>query len=95
MVLYEVNLVIDLEIENDFLTWLEPHMSEVCLKGKFEKAKLYFEKRDGAHAYWVVQYHVQDQKTLDVYLNNTAPQLRQDAINRFGTQFTAHRRILT
>ena len=101
MIIYEVNLTVKRTVATSFYDWLKPHMAEVVHLGKFENAVLY--KRDHADegsaddnttVLWTVQYRVKDRDTLEVYLRQHAPSLREEGKRRFGDQFTATRRIL-
>lgn len=43
---------------------------------------------------YCVQYRVADRASLDRYLAEEAPRLRQDGIDRFGSKFAASRRVM-
>ena len=91
MLIYEVNLTIDLAIIEDFKVWLKEHMQEVVKLGGFEKAQLFSREND---CELTVHYHVKDRATLDAYLKNHAPRLREEGLKRFPNQFSATRRVL-
>ena len=91
MFIYEVNLSINKEIVKDFAVWLRHHMKEVVSLGHFEKAELFSRENE---CELTVHYHMKDQKTLDDYLKNHAPRLREEGLKKFPDQFTATRRVL-
>lgn len=94
MFIYEVNLTVALNIQRAFEQWLPGHIKEVVEKGRFQRARWYYEKTDGKRIFWVVHYEVETQESLDKYLLEHAPNLRQDALSRFGVRFQASRRTL-
>lgn len=95
MLIYEVNLQIDLDIYNDYLIWLKPHIQQILNLPGFIKALLLAEQAiaNQATKNITVQYHVESQEDLDNYLTNHAPQMRNDGLNKFKQKFTAARRI--
>lgn len=95
MLLYEVNVEINETIYEDYLLWLHSHVKEILLIDGFVRANI-FEDQDQTDSIkkFSIQYFLKDQKSLESYLKNHAPRLRQDGIDRFGNQFKATRRVL-
>ncbi len=95
-VVYEVNLSVERSIEKEFEKWLVGHINDVLSIEGFESAQWYQVTSDAStHIEWKVDYTLRDQASLDDYLEKHAPKLRQPAKDKFGSHFTAHRRVLT
>lgn len=99
MLIYEVNLTIDRSIEGAYAAYLPGHIEEILALPGFTGA-LWFERDptmegglDGK-CLWTIHYHLRDRNALEVYLRDHAPALREDAVRRFGNQFSATRRVL-
>lgn len=93
-VIYEVNLVPEPAIEEQFDDWLRDHVREMLgLPGFIDATISRVEQEDGRAAR-SVQYELQDRKALEQYLSDQAAGMRQAAIDRFGDRFSATRRIL-
>ncbi|MGI9275676.1 MAG: DUF4286 family protein [Endozoicomonas sp.] len=100
MIIYEVNCLVDKNIERAFLSWLRQHIKEIVALDGFHSAKIdqlleddRLQEQPGS-AGISVRYRLENQEALESYLLNHAPQLRQDGIERFGNQFTVYRRVL-
>jgi hypothetical protein len=50
--------------------------------------------KDDEHFYFTVQYKLASRAALDDYIKNHSPKMRQEGLDRFGTKFSATRRIL-
>ncbi len=100
MILYEVNLAVEKETAKDFEAWLSHHVDQVVELGKFERARWYSRNpseeglKDEGKVLWTIHYHAKDRATLDVYLKNHAPKLREEGLKKFPDKFSAARRIL-
>lgn len=106
MVIYEVNLTLKASIADEFRRWLKNHIQEILrLDGFlsadwFDVGALHAAPASGmeepANAkHWTIQYRLKDQISLDNYFKNHAPRLRQEGLDRFGSQFQASRRVMT
>jgi hypothetical protein len=94
MVVYEVNLDINTEIFEQFKQWLVEHMKKMMTFKGFLEAKLLAENSDNsAKKKLTACYLLDSRKSLDDYLAQHAPVMRQDGIDTFGNQFSATRRI--
>lgn len=95
MLIYEVNLQLDIDIYNNYLIWLKPHIQQILNLPGFIKAFLLLEQNitNQATKHITVQYHVESQEHLDNYLKNYSLQMRNDGLTKFKQKFTATRRI--
>lgn len=102
MLIYEVNLQIKSQIYTAYLNWLGAHIQEVLVNPGFVKAEVFetpdaFAQMSGEQEptqNLVVQYSVESQQALDLYLTQHAPRMRAQAVTLFDNQFSAMRRIL-
>jgi hypothetical protein len=92
-VTYEVNLVPDPAIEDEFDEWLDAHVVEMLRLPGFLTAVVRRAETDGG-IQRTVQYELRDRESLDAYLRDHAAAMRQDGVDRFGPRFRASRRIL-
>lgn len=97
-VLYEVNIDLDAAIRTDYLAWLDAHVAEICALPGFLGAQV-LEVTDPApaagRASLCVQYRLTGPAALGRYLSDHAPRLRAEGAERFGSRFTASRRVLS
>jgi hypothetical protein len=95
MVIYEVTLTIQSSIAGEYRTWLDRHIGELLQIDGFEAATTY-EQVDTVedHVVIVVQYSMRDLESLDRYFATDAVRMRAAAVERFGSQFSASRRVL-
>ena len=76
------------------------HIDEVVQLGGFETAKWYSRNPQDEGSFetgkmlWTIHYSVKDRETLDSYLKNHAPKLRQNGLDLFPGKFGATRRVL-
>jgi hypothetical protein len=93
-VTYEVNLVPDASIEDEFDEWLDAHVVDMLrLPGFLTAVVRRAEDADGG-IQRTVQYELRDREALDAYLRDHAARMRRHGIDRFGERFRASRRIL-
>jgi len=96
MIIYEVNLSIELELESAFIPWLKGHIKEMLSFKGFTSASLLKDVEDIATSEnWVVQYKVESRMELENYFDNHAKEMRQAGLDRFCDGFSATRRILS
>lgn len=93
-VIYEVNLVPDPAIEDQFDDWLQEHVRDMLALPGFIDATISRVEQEDGRAARTVHYELQDRATLERYLTDDAPRMRQAGVDRFGKRFTATRRIL-
>jgi hypothetical protein len=93
-VIYEVNLVPEPAIAGQFDEWLHEHVREMlALPGFIDATISRVEQAEGPAAR-TVHYELQSRESLEQYLAEHAPRMRQAGVDRFGDRFTATRRIL-
>jgi len=95
MIIYEVNLIINAEIYQQYLHWLRNHVKEMLKISGFQAAELFSEIRENTNnkKYITVQYRLDNHQSLQNYFDCHATEMRQDGLDRFGDQFQAARRI--
>lgn len=96
MIIYEVNLIIQPQIWSQYTTWLAKHIEEILLIKGFEWADIFqiLEPEADQAGQICVQYHLTNHKALKLYTKQHAAEMRQQAIDLFGDQFSASRRVL-
>ena len=93
--IYEVSIQVSLDILDDYLSWLDVHISEILDIDGFESAKIYKESITSSDSFALtIHYSVSIKAALDSYFSNNAEIMRQKGIDRFGDKFSATRRIL-
>ena len=94
--IYEVNLFVRREIEEDYRAWLEMHIAEILALPGFVDAQSFDVHQDeaGDEVAICVQYRLQSMAALENYFEQHAPRLRADGVARFGDRFRARRRVL-
>lgn len=91
MLVYQVNLEINLDIFDAYYQWLLPHVQEMLSFKGFIKAEV-LQDEEAKNKLSII-YHVQTRADLDNYLQNHSHAMRDDGIKRFGKKFTANRSI--
>lgn len=101
-VIYEVNLKVQNDIIEAYLTWLRAHIVELLKIDGFLSVEIFYRKpqdegemMDEQNTYLTVQYKVDSRQSLDNYFKDHAARFREDGIKRFGGKFSASRRILS
>ena len=93
--MYEVNLVVQPDVADDFKAWLKPHVAELLALPGFLSAEMLAVEADKPEGVMItMQYRVDNRAHLQDYFDVHAARLRGDGIKRFGGKMTAHRRIL-
>ncbi len=97
MIVYEVNLEVDLAIVEAYRAWLDAHVQEILALPGFDGVRVYdvldplpTAGRTGLS----VQYLLRDAGTLEDYLREQAPRLRAEGLERFGDGVRIRRRVL-
>ena len=96
MVIYEVNLTVNDAIYPDYYMWLLDHVKEILAIEGFQKAEvghIEHHKEDGKKRIRV-NYFLDTYASLQNYFTHTAAALRAGAIEKFGDQFSATRRVI-
>lgn len=95
MLIYEVSLEVERSIEDSFREWIVPHAEEVVATGKFTHFKVLEAGTTSDKFRVCVQYFAKSQENIDEYLAEDAPRLREDGLKKFGSKFTATRRVFS
>ena len=101
-ILYEVNLVVDGDIVDEYRRWLSTHVQEMLALPGFLGARILETSEleisepgsSAAQTTFCTQYELVDQAALDAYFRIHAGRMRADGISRFGDRFSASRRVL-
>ena len=95
-VLYEVNLEAEAGIEAPFDTWLRDHIADVLQFDGFLSAEVLDDDAEApaGRVRRTVLYRLRDRAALDAYLQDHAPRMRQQGVEKFGDRYSAHRRVL-
>lgn len=94
-VVYEVSLEADAEIAAPFDTWLRDHVADMLVLPGFLSAEILSDEGTApGRVSRVVQYRLRDQAALDEYLREHAPRMRAQGVERFGSRYSAERRVL-
>jgi len=97
MLIYNVTNKVSWAIQEEWVKWMkEIHMPEVMATGCFTECRLLhlLENDDEEGATYAAQYMVASRERYDSYMEQFAPALRQEALNRWGDQFIAFRTIM-
>ena len=97
MLLYNVTITLDLDIQEDWLRWMqETHIPDVMATNMFISYRmsrlLGHEHEDSA--IYTMQYLVQDMKHLRQYMDEFAPALQADHQKRYKDKYAAFRTIM-
>jgi hypothetical protein len=97
MIIYNVTVVVDYEVVNDWLDWMKRvHIPEVMATGKFESyqiLKVNGQSGDTGSSF-AIQYRCANLETLNDYTLNHAPKLQQEHSARYGEKAIGFRTIL-
>lgn len=95
MVIYEVNLLINANIYNEFQLWLKEHAKEMLQFPGFIEAHILRPENEDTESQkkLTVQYQIDNQSSLTIYFNQFAPKMREEGLKRFKDKFSAERRI--
>jgi len=96
MVLYEVTIKVDEEISKAFRAWLDGHVKEMLKLNGFVSAQIYnVENVQRNQVELVVTYLLKSREDLQNYFDYHSAEMRKDGFDKFGSRFSANRRILT
>jgi len=102
VVIYEVNIEVPREIVIDYSSWLRLHVDEMLRLDIFYAAEVYVrhpeeedKEGDGTFSHFTVHYRARDRESVESYLRDHAPRMRQRVHEIFKTQVKISRRILS
>lgn len=95
MIVYEINLTIDMEIISQFEIWLKEHIKEMLQFPGFIEAAILKPEFDSPHQKeaLTVQYLVENREFLEHYFIVHAEKMREKGLISFKNKFSAERRI--
>ena len=96
MIIYNVTVVIDADVSEQWLKWMqEVHIPDVMATGKFIDGKLsrILAEEEGGKSY-SVQYLCPDMKSYEAYQKIEAPALQKEHTDRYAGKFVAFRTLL-
>jgi hypothetical protein len=94
MILYEVNIQVNADIYTAFYQWLEIHIQDMLRLPDFKTAKLFVGEANETEKKLVVHYYLKDRQAMTRYLEELAPKMRTEGLEKFDSSFQIHRRIL-
>ncbi|WP_299668567.1 DUF4286 family protein [uncultured Polaribacter sp.] len=93
MYIYNVTINIDDTAHDEWLTWIESHITEVLNTGKFTSAKfteVLVDEEMGGSTY-SIQYTANTREDLDNYYQFDADHLRSEGLKKFADKMLAFR----
>ena len=97
MFIYNVTTKVDHSIAGEWVEWMQQvHVPAVMSSGCFEKYQLVclLEVDEEEGPTFAAQYYAPSKAIYDEYILNHAPQLREDAISRWGDKFISFRSLM-
>ena len=97
MIVYNISNKVELAIEADWVQWQpQEHIPAIMASGQFTDYKFYrlLEQEDDGSATYIIQYFAPTEEQYQNYIQNFAPQRRQEAFEKWGNQFIAFRSIM-
>lgn len=93
---YEVECILDPDVVAEFDAWLPGHVRDVLRSPGFLRAETLRPAEPGTDGKVrrINRYRVQDRASLDHYLEQLAPTLREDGARRFAGRASYQRRVL-
>lgn len=96
-VVYEVTVEVDIAIQRAYRGWLRHHVAAMLALPGFIAAQCFEVAEPAAPPGRIalcVQYRLRDAQALAAYMVEHAPRMRADGVARFGSRFSATRRVL-
>ena len=96
-VIYEINYTVDAGIVKEHGAWLREHIARLLAIDGFTGAEHFTHRACGEGEEQVrltVQYRLRNCAALRSYLQHHAPAMQREVQERFGGDFTVHRRIM-
>lgn len=97
MIVYIVNLDVEVLIADEYLAWLRAHADEMRTLPGFLGGRI-FEQLEPApqpgRAVFSVHYRLRDRAAFEDYLREHAPRMREAGLRAFGARVRASRGLL-
>ncbi len=96
MILYSVTIIIQPEIETEWIDWMkETHIPDVLRTGSFTECRIHkVLGSEGDEPVYVMQYHCRSVEEYHRYRDSFAPALQKDHTDRFAGKFRGSRMLL-
>ena len=97
MLIYNVTTKVDQSIADEWVDWMQQvHIPAVMASGYFEKSQLVrlLEVDEEEGPTYAAQYYTDTKASYDEYISNHAPQLRNEAIDKWGSRFISFRSLM-
>ncbi|TVZ56411.1 uncharacterized protein DUF4286 [Lutibacter sp. Hel_I_33_5] len=93
MYIYNVTVNIEESVHEEWLAWMQDHISEVLNTGKFISAKLtqVLVEEDMGGITYSIQYTANSREDLDEYYKEDAPKLRSEGMKKFADKMLTFR----
>lgn len=96
MVIYNVTVGVDQHVEQEWLSWMiDQHIPNVMKTGMFESYEIFkvLSHEDEGSSY-AIQYRANAMSEIERYINEFAPALIQEHMERFKDRHVAFRSLL-
>jgi len=93
MYIYNVTINIDKSVHSEWFVWIQEYIERVLATGHFLSAKMteiLVEEEMGGFTY-SIQYTAKTREDLDVYYEEDAPKLQNEALLKFGDKMLTFR----
>ena len=97
MVVYNVTISLDVNVAEDWLTWMRnTHIPDVMATGHFRDSKIcrVHGEEEGGITY-AIMYTAISQEDLDTYQEEHSPRLQQEHTEKFSGKFASFRTLLS
>lgn len=97
MIVYNISMKVGAAIHDDWVVWQkQEHIPEIMATGCFIGYKFFrlLEQDEPDAIIYIIQYTARSILEYNKYINETAPALRQKAIEKWGDQFIAFRTVM-
>ena len=80
---------------DEYAEWLKPHIEQILEIEGFQGVEWFVCDSEDDKAHWSIRYHLDKRSSLASYLENHAPTLIQEGVNKFGEYLSSNRRIMS
>jgi len=97
MFVYNITIKVIPEIEKEWVTWQQQeHIPAIMASGRFSEYKFYrlLEQDETDGITYIIQYFTSSLADYYHYIKETAPLLRQKALDQWGNKFIAFRTLM-
>ncbi len=97
MIVYNVTVNIDNSVAVEWLKWMqEVHVPDVMRTGMFLENRIFrvLADEDSGGKTYAIQYFCENMEAYEIYRDQFAPALQNDASSRYGDKFVAFRTLL-